>query len=165
MQEKFILIEKNINQEITLYKELETLYSEKQGALIDKKVDELGEIDSKIMKTFDSIRSLIANRNKIFSTMYDSSFSLSMLIEESRNIDSDLSKRFEKQKEEINNLAKSLSELDFINLELTKFGMKLANKTMQIILSNVQISTNEYNNQGKVIGQGQLELSSVNEEV
>lgn len=165
MKKNLILIEENINQEIAFYRELEALYQEKQEILVNKKIDELVEIDSKIMKTFASIRSLIINRNKIFLNISESSFSMSKLIEDSRIIDSVLSKKFEKQKEEVNELVKSLSQLDFINMELTKFGMKLANKTMQIILNNVKIPTNEYNNQGKVINQDKLELSSVSEEV
>lgn len=165
MKENLILIEKNIDQEIALYKELESLYTEKQEILINKKVDELVEIDSRIIKTFDSIRGLIINRNKIFSGMSEDDFSMSKLISDTRNLDLKLSQKFEKQREEVNALVKSLSQLDAINMELTKFGMKIANRTMQIILNNVSLPTNEYNNQGKVVNPEQLQLSSVSEEV
>lgn len=165
MKQNLKLIEQNINEEISLYKELENLYKEKQEILVGKKADELIEVDSKIFNKFESIRPLIQNRNELFSTFSGSETSMSVLIEEAKKNDIEQSKRFEKLKKEINSLVKSLTELDAINLELTKFGIKITNKTMQIILNNVKIPTNEYNNQGKVVNQQKLQLSSVSEEV
>lgn len=166
MKQKLLLMEKTINEEIALYKELEDLYKEKQDILVYKKADELMEVDSKIFNKFESIKPLIDNRNELFFEFSaDSDMSISKVIEEAKKVDIEQSKRFEKLKTEINSLVKTITELDAINLELTKFGIKLTNKTMQIILNNVSIPTNEYNCQGKVNNQEKLHLSSVSEEV
>ncbi len=165
MKENLNLLEKNINDEIALYKELESLYSKKQEILTTKNIDELTIVDSEILENFDSIRSLVINRNKIFSKISSLPFNMSFLIEEAKKNDAKQAERFAKQKDQVNSLIKSLTQLDLINMELTKFGIKVANKTMQIILNNVKVPTNEYNNQGKVVGQKKLQLSSVSEEV
>lgn len=165
MKQNLLLLEKNINEEVSLYKELENLYKEKQDILVYKKADQLIEIDSKIFNKFENIKPVIDRRNELFFKLSDSDISMTKIIEEAKKVDIEQSKRFEKLKAEINSLVKSISELDAINLELTKFGVKLTNKTMQIILNNVKIPTNEYNSQGKVNNQEKLQLSSVSEEV
>lgn len=165
MKQHLAQLEKNINDEVSLYRELEGLYKEKQDILVQRKLNELLEVDSKITFKFECIKPLSAVRNEIFSGVSDSEISMSKIIEESRKVDFEQSKRFESLKEEINSLTKSLTELDKMNLELIKFGMKLTNKTMQIILNNINIPTSEYNSHGKVNNQEILQLSSVSEEV
>lgn len=165
MKQNLLLIEKTINEEVSLYKELENLYKEKQDVLVNKKADELVEVDSKIFNKFESLKPLIDTRNELFFKFSGSDMTMSKVIEEAKKVDIEQSKRFEKLKTEINSLVKTITQLDAINLELTKFGIKLTNKTMQIILNNVSISTNEYNSHGKVNNQEKLHLSSVSEEV
>ena len=165
MRENIISIKENIDQEIVLYRELESLYREKQQILTENRIGSLVEIDSRIIEAFDTVKSLIITRNKLFSSFSKSAFTMTEVIERAREVDSDLASELMKQKETANLLIKELSLLDSINLELTKFGMKLTNKTMQIILDNVAIPTNEYNYKGKVVGQEKLELSSVSEEI
>lgn len=165
MKQDLLLLEKSINEEICLYKELESLYVEKQDVLVHRKVDELVEIDSKIINKFESIKPLIDSRNEIFSKFSDSDICMTEIIQEAKKIDLEQSKRFEEMKNEINSLVKTISDLDAINMQLTKFGIKLTNKTMQIILNNVKIPTSEYNSHGKVNNQEKLQLSSVSEEV
>lgn len=165
MEQHLALLEKNINDEVSLYRELENLYKEKQDILVHRKLNELLEVDSKITFKFECIKPLVEVRNEIFSGVSNSEISMSKIIEESRKVDFEQSKRFENLKEEINSLTKSLMQLDQMNLELIKFGMRLTNKTMQIILNNVNIPTSEYNSHGKVNNQEILQLSSVSEEV
>lgn len=165
MKQNLMLLEKNINEEISLYKELEALYMEKQDILVYRKLDKLIDVDSKISYKYEKIKPLLDRRKELFSAVAGTDVSMSEIIEESKKIDMEQSKRLEKLKSEINSLVKTLTELDFMNLELVKFGMKLTNKTLQIILNNVNIPTSEYNNHGKVNNHQKLQLSSVSEEV
>ena len=57
-----------------------------------------------------------------------------------------------------------LSKLEKLNLELTKHGINMTNKTLEAILKSVSISTNEYDKRGKNIAGENLEMSSIVEE-
>ena len=72
--------------------------------------------------------------------------------------------RFEQKKKDINELSKRITKLEKLNLELTKHGINMTNKTLEAILRSVTISTNEYDKRGKNIAGEHLEMSSIVEE-
>ncbi len=164
MKQYFDQLEKNVNDSIILYKELENLYEEKKKVLLARDVDNLSVVDEQILKVANSIKPYIHERAEIFKTVFKKDVSLSAVIQECKNYDQDQANRFNTLKEELNISINNLQNLDYTNLELTKFGIKLANKSLQIILNNISIPTSEYDSKGKVLGQESLELSSVSEE-
>lgn len=165
MKNRFDMLENNINEEVTLYKELENLYKEKQEILINKKSEVLADVDSRILKVLESIKSLVEKRQEITASISGKVMTLSEVVDESRKIDLRQSKRFDDKKDEINTLVKTLIELDAINTELTKHGIKVTNKIMQMILNNINIPTNAYDQKGKMVDKGEINISSIVEEV
>lgn len=158
-------LEKYINDEIVLYRDLEALYKEKEEILVNRKVDELFVIDSKIVNKGKSLAPIVNKRKQVFDMAFGGETSMSRLISECEKEDSAQAKRFSEMKKEVNTLVESLKQLEYVNNELTKFGIKITNKTMQIILNNINIPTNDYNNQGKLSNQEIQNLSSISEEV
>lgn len=164
MRENFNLLEEIIDKEIDVYESLEDLCKQKKEFLQYNKVEELSEIDSKILDKFEIVKSYTETRKKISNKISGSDMSLSEIIKQTLEIDIEQSKRFENKKAKINKLEKSIKNIEAINLNLIKHGMTMVGKILQIIFDHLNISTNEYNQKGKIINQDELRLSSVNEE-
>ena len=160
------MLENSLDREITLYEELENLYSQKKEVLISNNTDELLEIDTQILNKMKIIQDMVQERLNISQSITDKEVLLSEIIEKCRQIDEKQAQRLEEKKEKINSLVKNLQKLDTINEELTKHGIKLSSKILQIILNNVLINSTEYDKKGKVINNpNDLKISSINKEV
>ena len=165
MKQYFDELEKNLRDSMIQYKDLEGLFVAKQEALTNKKIDDLMDVDTKIMDKSRSIQPYVKHRDEIFNKIFNKSVSLSVVIEECKKNDMEQAQRFSQLKDELNTLIKKLKQLEFENMEMVNFGIKVSNKTLQIILNNISIPTSEYDRKGKALGQESLELSSVCEKV
>ncbi|MDD3238280.1 MAG: flagellar protein FlgN [Candidatus Gastranaerophilales bacterium] len=165
MQIDFEMLENCLNEEITLYKELENLYKEKQEILTKRDVEKLEDIDSTILKHLDSVKSLIEKRKTIAVSTSGKVMTLSEVVEAALSVDKNQADKFTELQNELNSLVKELIRQERLNNELTKYGIKTTNKIMQIILNEVAIPTKEYNQKGKMVEQSSLNISSVSEEV
>lgn len=165
MKEDFNLLEEIIDKEITAYSQLHELCIIKQETLVKNKAKELIEIDSKIINKIQTIKPLVQERNKLSKKISNEELNLSQIIEKTAKINPDLSKKFATKKEKINELLKEIKRTESINSNLIKHGIKLVEKTAQIIFSSIIPNSDKYNNQGKLDNPLQIPLSSVNEEI
>jgi len=165
MKENFNLLEKIIDEEITAFSEFYQLCIAKQEALVKNNVENLTEIDAKIIKKIEEIKPLTKKRNEISKSFSDEKLSLSQIIKKTATINFDLSKKFEIKKEKVNELLKNIKRTESINSNLLKHGIKLVEKTTQIIIGGIMPNSDKYNKQGKIDNPMKMELSSINEEI
>lgn len=165
MKEKLKTIADNVEQELTLWEKLETLYNEKTEVLIHKKADSLSQIDAKVLDVLKNIYMLTNDRNKIAYNIGINELKLSELITNTQTIDKSLSKRFEDLQNHLKNISKKITFLEKKNNELLKHGILLNNKKMQILFDVMNIYTDNYDKKGKNNFTKDIGLSSVIEEV
>ena len=164
MKENFNLLEEIIDKEIDAYESIEGLCIQKKELLKTNKAEELYDIDSKILNKFESIKSFAESRKKISNKISGSDMNLSEIIRKTLEIDIEQSKRFEEKKKKLNAIEKTIRKTESINLNLIKHGLNMVGKILQIIFDNINITKNEYDKNGKIVDQEDLQLSSVNEE-
>ncbi len=157
-------LEKYIDEEISGYQTMEKLYTDKREILIHGKSDELLNIDALILKTLKSVNNTVTKRVGVLSKLNIKKPNMSEIIKFLRQNEPSAVERFEEKKKQINELSKKISKLEKLNLELTKHGINMTNKTLEAILKSVTISTNEYDKRGKNIAGENLEMSSIVEE-
>ena len=157
-------LEKYIDEEISGYETMEKLYTDKREILIHGKSDELLNIDALILKTLKSVNNTVTKRVGVLSKLNIKKPNMSEIIKFLRQNEPSAVERFEEKKKQINELSKKISKLEKLNLELTKHGINMTNKTLEAILKSVTISTNEYDKRGKNIAGENLEMSSIVEE-
>ena len=102
--------------------------------------------------------------NNTTKTLDIPTFSMTDIINKIRTTDENAAKKFAQKKEEVNELAKRIYKLEKINLELTKHGIYLTNKTIESMLKGANSVNKEYNNKGQNITNDQLKMSSIVEE-
>ena len=157
-------LEKYIDEEISGYETMEKLYTDKREILIHGKSDELLNVDSLILNTLKSVNNTVTKRVGVLSKLNIKKPNMSEIIKFLRQNEPSAVERFEEKKKQINELSKKISKLEKLNLELTKHGINMTNKTLEAILKSVSISTNEYDKKGKNIAGENLEMSSIVEE-
>lgn len=157
-------LEKYIDEEISGYETMEKLYTDKREILIHGKSDELLNVDALILNTLKSVNSTVTKRVGVLSKLNIKKPNMSEIIKFLRQNEPSAVERFEEKKKQINELSKKISKLEKLNLELTKHGINMTNKTLEAILKSVSISTNEYDKRGKNIAGENLEMSSIVEE-
>lgn len=157
-------LEKYIDEEIGGYQTMEKLYTDKREILIHGKSDELLNIDALILNTLKSVNNTVTKRVGVLSKLNIKKPNMSEIIKFLRQNEPSAVERFEEKKKQINELSKKISKLEKLNLELTKHGINMTNKTLEAILKSVTISTNEYDKRGKNIAGENLEMSSIVEE-
>lgn len=157
-------LENYIDEEITGYKEIEKLYMDKKEILIYGKSNDLLNIDSQILKTLQGINNTVSKRVGLLSKLNIKKPNMSEIINFLTQNDPSSVERFKEKKRVINELSQKISKLEKLNLELTKHGINMTNKTLEAILKSVTVSTNEYDQRGKNISGENLEMSSIVEE-
>ena len=157
-------LEKYIDEEIGGYQTMEKLYTDKREILIHGKSDELLNVDALILNTLKSVNNTVTKRVGVLSKLNIKKPNMSEIIKFLRQNEPSAVERFEEKKKQINELSKKISKLEKLNLELTKHGINMTNKTLEAILKSVSISTNEYDKRGKNIAGENLEMSSIVEE-
>ncbi len=157
-------LEKYIDEEISGYETMEKLYTDKREILIHGKSDELLNVDALILNTLKSVNNTVTKRVGVLSKLNIKKPNMSEIIKFLRQNEPSAVERFEEKKKQINELSKKISKLEKLNLELTKHGINMTNKTLEAILKSVSISTNEYDKRGKNIAGENLEMSSIVEE-
>ena len=159
-----IELEKYIDEEISGYETMEKLYTDKREILIHGKSDKLLNVDALILNTLKSVNNTVTKRVGVLSKLNIKKPNMSEIIKFLRQNEPSAVERFEEKKKQINELSKKISKLEKLNLELTKHGINMTNKTLEAILKSVSISTNEYDKRGKNIAGENLEMSSIVEE-
>lgn len=157
-------LEKIVEEEISGYEKIEKLYMDKKEILIRGKSDDLLNIDSKILNTFQNINKIAMKRVGILNELDIKTPNMSAIIEFANKNNPEIAKRFEEKKKIINELSSNISKLEKLNLELTKHGINITNKTLEAILKSLTVTTNEYNQRGQNIAGEHLEMSSIVEE-
>lgn len=164
MNKIYEMLENNLNREITLYEELSALYEEKRKVLVSSKPEGLEVIDAKIINKSQEIKSEIEKRIEIVSEVSTTTNNLSDIIEECKKQDKVQAEVLEDKRTAINKILKKLQKQDVTNLELTKHGLKVSNKIIQIILNQAISANAEYDNMGKPITQNDIQISSISKE-
>lgn len=157
-------LEKYIDEEITGYKDIEKLYIDKKEILVHGKSNDLLNIDSRILNTLQSINNVVSKRVDLLLKLNIKKPNMSEIINYLKETQPTAVSRFEEKKKVINDLSKKISKLEKLNLELTKHGINMTNKTLEAILKSVTVTTKEYDQRGKNISGENLEMSSIVEE-
>lgn len=157
-------LENLIDKEIDGYKNIEKLYTDKKEILIQGKATDLYDVDSKIVNTYKKINDLSEARKNVTKSLDLPTFSMTDIINKIRITDETAAKKFAQKKEEVNELAKRIYQLEKINIELTKHGIYLTNKTIEAMLKGANSVNKEYNEKGQNIANDQLKMSSIIEE-
>ncbi len=163
--EKEILNElsKIINDEIVNYSEIKMLYEEKQKILVCHKIDALLNINIEINEKIKTLKRISNKRRYMTAKEGHPELTMSELIEKARKNDRELSEKFTEQKEQLNRLANEIRAIDDTNIELTKQGMMITSKMLNVIVDSGILGSAEYNKSGK--NRQSMELSSIIENV
>lgn len=164
IKEQIDRLENIIDTEISGYKNIEKLYTDKKEMLIHGKASDLHKIDEQIMDTYKNITSCADARKEMSTALNIPNFSMTDIINKVKECDEEAAQKFEVKKAKVNELAKKIFELEKTNIELLKHGLHVTNKTLEIIVKGLKPVTNEYNQRGRNITKDQLEMSSIIEE-
>ncbi len=164
MNNSYQMLENNLNREITLYEELSILYEEKRKLLINNVPEELESVDTKVINKSQEIKTAIEERLRIISEIKTTTDCLSDIIQECAKTDQAQANVLEEKRTQINRIVKKLQKQDKTNIELTKHGLKVSNKIMQIILNTAIAANAEYDKTGKAISQNDMQMSSISKE-
>lgn len=164
IKEKIQELENLIDKEIDGYKNIEKLYTDKKETLVHGKGTDLYDLDAKIIDTYKQITNLSEARKNVTKSLDIPTFSITDIINKVKNTDEQAAKKFEAQKAQVNELAQRIFKLEKINLELTKHGIYLTNKTIEAMLKGANAVNKEYNQKGRNISNEQLKMSSIVEE-
>lgn len=159
-------IKDTLNNEFNLYKNLHELFKEKKEILIKGNVNNLLEIDDKILKIADEIKAYINARNKICFKLYGKKLTLSDLISKTKDLDNEIAEEFADLKLKICEFLPIIQKEELVVQELLKHGFEVVTKTIQVITDAI-IPTAEYDSSGKSKSNNKnIEIiSSVDEEV
>ena len=157
-------LENLIDKEIDGYKNIEKLYTDKKEILIKGKATDLYDVDAKIINTYKKISDLSDARKTVTKALDIPTFSITDVINKIKNTDQETAKKLEEKKAEVNELAKRIYKLEKINIELTKHGLLVTGKTIEVMLKGVATVNNEYNAKGQNIKDDRLKMSSIVEE-
>ena len=164
MNSKLNELREILNEEIVNYSEIKMLFEEKKKILTYEGVDKLVNIDMEITEKINSIKKTAVKRDYLSSELGIKDFKISDLIEATRKNEKELCEQFQAQKEKLSELAEDILTLDKTNRELTKHGIKIANKTLQLIFDGINVKQGEYNSKGKSTDNGVI-YSSISEDV
>ena len=164
LQEQIEKLETIVDSEIKGYENIQKLYTDKKEILIHGKGTELSAIDEKITDAYKSVHYCAEARKHMSESLNLPTFSMTDIINNIKEQDAIAAKKFEAKKAKVNELAKSIFDLEKTNLELLKHGMHVTNKTLEIIIKGLKPITNEYDSKGQNIVKQQLEMSSIIEE-
>ncbi|HNW25473.1 MAG TPA: flagellar export chaperone FlgN [Candidatus Gastranaerophilaceae bacterium] len=156
--------EEAIDEEIRAYENMEDLYKLKQAILIQGKSDVLWDVDAKIVDNMKNIRNLNSKRKEVAKYLGDENFTISDVIDKAKLSNDTLAKKLTEQKVKLNVLSSSLSLYEKTNLDLIKHGLVMVGKKLNIIVNTVLPPPNQYNSNGKTIGNEKIEISSIVEE-
>lgn len=153
-----------IDEEIQLYRVLDTQFEEKRKILISNNADELLKIDEKILNTVDEIKSAVYHRQTVSKLVAGKDLSLSEMISAAKESAPELAGEFEIAKDQIAKLSEEIARKERIIKELLRHGMNLVNKTLNLI-SNAASIAGDYNRTGKNVQSSIDRISSIVEEV
>lgn len=157
-------LENIIDKEIDGYKKIEKLYIDKKEILVHGKGTDLYDVDTKIVNTYKKINDLSEARKSVTKSMDIPTFSMTDIINKIRKTDEQTAQVFEEKKAVVNELAQKIFQLERTNIELTKHGIYLTNKTIEAMLKGVSSVNKEYNQKGQSLANERLEMSSIIEE-
>lgn len=164
MNNIYQMLENNLNREITLYEELCLLYEEKRKILVSSSPEELEVVDTKVVNKSQEVKTAIEERLRIISEISKTTDCLSDIINECAKEDKAQAEALEQKRCRINKIVKKLQQQDKTNIELTKHGLKVSSKIMQIILNTAIAANAEYDKMGKPITQTDIQISSISKE-
>lgn len=153
-----------VDKEIKAYEDIDELYKLKQAVLVQGKSDALWDVDAKIVSKMKSISELHAVRKNVAKYLGNENLTMSEAIESARNSNKVLADNLQQQKEKLNVLAGSISLQEKTNMELIKHGLVMVGKTLNILVNAFLPQPNEYNKDGKNVGNEEMQISSVIEE-
>lgn len=164
IKEQIQELENLIDKEIDGYKNIEKLYIDKKEILIHGKGTDLYDVDAQIIDTYKKINDLSETRKSVTKSLDIPTFSMTDIINKIKNTDETTAQKFEAKKNTVNELAQRIFKLEKINMELTKHGIYLTNKTIEAMLKGANRVNKEYNQKGQNISNEQLKMSSIVEE-
>lgn len=164
IKEQIQELENLIDKEIDGYKNIEKLYIDKKEILIHGKGTDLYDVDAQIIDTYKKINDLSETRKSVTKSLDIPTFSMTDIINKIKTTDETAAQKFETKKNTVNELAQRIFKLEKINMELTKHGIYLTNKTIEAMLKGANRVNKEYNQKGQNISNEQLKMSSIVEE-
>lgn len=153
-----------VDEEIIAYEAMEELYKLKQAVLVQCKSDALWGVDAKIVEKMENIKKLSHKRKEAAKYLGDENLTITQVIEKAQNSNDAIAEKLKVQKAKLNVLSNSISLYERTNMDLIKHGLVMVEKTFDIIVNALVPKPNEYNNQGKNIGNGKMQISSMQEE-
>ena len=137
-----------MDKEIALYKQLRQLYSAKRISLIKNDITTLQEIDSKIIEIIDYIKIIMTKRLTITGENFPK---ISSLINYAKQMYPQYVEKLKIQREEIKILAKEITSLEKINIELIKHRIILTDNKLHLIIKLCQQDSGKYSSKGQSV--------------
>lgn len=157
--------EKNVEEEIKAYQDMEELYKIKQAVLVQGRREALCDVDSKILDKIEQLKILNNQRKNVSKYLGNEEMTMSEAIQKANAVNPQLAQRLQVQKTMLNALSGTLTIYEKTNLDLIKHGLLMANKTLNIIINALAPQANQYSNTGKNLEQDRkVHLSTIVEE-
>lgn len=153
-----------VDEEIKAYEDMEELYKLKQAVLVQGKSDILWDVDARIVSKIKNLREIDTDRKAAARYLGNENLTMTEAIEKAKNYNDGMADKLQSQKTKLNILANSITLYEKTNMELIKHGLVMVGKRLNIIVNAFLPPSNEYNNQGKNVGNDKMQISSVIEE-
>jgi len=153
-----------VDKEIKEYEAMDELYKIKQAVLVQGKSDALWDVDAKIVERMNKLKKIARQRKDVARYLGDENLTMSEAIDKAKAANNNIVEKLQSQKTKLNLLSKVISLHEQTNMELIKHGLIMAEKSIQIIFGVVMPAPNQYDKQGKNVGNEKLQISSVVED-
>ena len=165
MDDILIKFKEVVDEEIQAYEKLGELYKIKQSILMQRKTDELWNIDAQILDRAENIKEINRKRKELSKYLGNEDITLSEVIEKAKASNDSLVGKLENQQTTLKVLSKTIALQETTNMTLVKHGLTVVGKTMDIIINAVAPHSKQYNEKGKNVGIDKSMMSSIVEEV
>lgn len=148
MKDAFLKYSEIIEEELHAYEDLSELYKTKEEVLVQGKSDELWDIDSKVVEQAKVIKQIEENRQKMAELLGNQNIKLEEIIQKTSQFDKELSEKFEELQKKLKELSRTISLQQKKHMSLIEHGLKMVDKTMDIIYNVAAPQNQQYDKYG-----------------
>ena len=160
----FINISKMIDDAIIAYEELLGLYKEKKQAILKQDTNMLAFVDEKIVAQAKYLTNINKKREEYCKENDVAPVRITELIELAQKEYPEYEEVYETQKVKIREVADKIALIEKTNVELIRHSLAMSDKLLDIIISAAAPQTDNYDQHGKNVDTGDLNIGSIVEE-
>ncbi len=157
-------IKNMIEDAISAYEELLSLYLEKKQAILKPDKEMLSMVDAKILAHVEFLKKINEKREEYCNANNIPEVRITALIELAQKEQPEYEELFEQQKVKIREVADKIMLTEKTNVELLKHSLTMSDKLLDIIISAAMPQKDNYDRHGKNVDTSELSIGSIVED-